>query len=335
MSEIVKSFTYMATLTGEPVWADRSERIMFNSYPASHTPDYSGLHYITADNQPHLDALDHDYANKGCMTRYSAFRYRCCQHNAASAWPNFVSTLFLGTEDGVAAGSYAPCVFEGTVAGRKIRINEQTQYPFRDVIRFSVFSDGPFVFRLRVPGWAKNPTITRSGDPVDIAPENGWIRLPDVSDGDTIELRLPMEASFRSFPDNNGFVCLDRGPLTYSLCLKEEWIPADQQKDRAGRVWTEYDVKAEVPYAFALDVSRLPVAEETPDVELQPFTPDNAPVRITAWGKPLPSWGMGDDNTIAPVPASPVEAEGDEQPLAFVPLGCMRARMSCFPRLKD
>ena len=46
----------------------RSERIMFNSYPASHTPDYTGLHYLTADNQPTLDALDHDYDHKGMMS---------------------------------------------------------------------------------------------------------------------------------------------------------------------------------------------------------------------------------------------------------------------------
>ncbi|MBR3990714.1 MAG: glycoside hydrolase family 127 protein, partial [Clostridia bacterium] len=73
MSEAVKSFTYLATLTGESGWADRSEDLMFNSYPASHTPDYKGLHYLTADNQPELDGSDHDYDNKGMMTRYSAF----------------------------------------------------------------------------------------------------------------------------------------------------------------------------------------------------------------------------------------------------------------------
>ena len=334
MSEIVRSFGYIASLNEDPAWFDRAEDVMFNSFPASHTPDYSGLHYLTADNQPELDAENHDYTNKGCMTRYSAFRYRCCQHNAASGWPNFVSTLFFGTGDGIAACSYAPCTFEGTAAGRRIRIHEETEYPFRDTILFTVASDGPFVLRLRVPGWAKNASVRRNGLPVDASPKDGWIRLSDVSDGDTVELQLSMEASFRCFPDNNGFVCLDRGPLTYSLRLKETWIPAGQNTDRAGRVWTEYDVKAEAPYTFALDVSRAPVAEEAPQVALQPFTPENAPVRITAWGKPLPSWGIGDDNTIEPVPASPVDAEGEEQALTFVPLGCMRVRMSCFPRLK-
>ena len=333
MSEIVRSFGYLGSLTEDVSWFDRAEDVMFNSFPASHTPDYSGLHYLTADNLPELDDRDHDYDNKGCMTRFSAFRYRCCQHNAASGWPNFVSTLFAGTEDGLAACSYAPCVFEGTAAGRKIRVHEETQYPFRDTTRFTVSSDGLFVLRLRVPGWAKDVILTRNGTLVAATAKDGWIRLSDVGDGETVEMRLPMEASFRAFPDNGGFVCLDRGPLTYSLRLEETWIPAKQEPDRAGRVWTEYDVKAKPPYCFALDVSRPPIVEETPEIPAQPFTPENAPVRITAWGKPMPSWGIGDDNTIAPIPPSPVELDGDEQPLVFVPLGCMRARMSCFPRM--
>ncbi len=334
MSEIVRSFGYLASLTEDVSWLDRAEDVMFNSYPASHTPDYSGLHYLTADNLPELDALDHDYTNKGCMTRFSPFRYRCCQHNAASAWPNFVTTLFAGKDDGIAACAYAPCVFEGDAAGRRIRIEEDTEYPFRDTIRFTVSTDGPFSLYLRVPRWTDRPAVTRGGRPVEALPKDGWIVLKDVGDGEAIELRLPMTASFRSFPDNGGFVCIDRGPLTYSLLMKENWIPADSRSDRAGHVWTEYDVKAEKPYTYALDVTRAPTAEEAPAVAPQPFTPDNAPVRITAWGKPLPDWGIGDDNTIEPVPESPVEADGDEQALTFVPLGCMRARMSCFPRLK-
>lgn len=332
MAEIVRSFTRMAVFTGEAEWFDRIEDMMFNSFPASHTPDYSGLHYLTADNLPELDDRDHDYRNKGSMTRFSPFQYRCCQHNAASAWPNFASALFAETEDGVSLGAYAPCVFEGEAAGRHIRIDEETAYPFRDRISLTIRADSLFSLRLRIPGWAKDVAAAVNGIAVPVESGDGWLSLP-VKDGDRVDLQFPMKAYFREFPDNGGFVCLDRGPLTYSLRLKENWIPVGAKADRAGRIWTEYDVKAEPPFTFALDVTQPVEVTETPDIPLQPFTPQSAPVVLTVRGKPLSSWKIGDDNTIEPVPASPVRIEGDLQSLFFVPLGCQRARMSCFPKL--
>ena len=334
MAELVRSFARMADLTGESEWFDRAEDVMFNSFPASHTPDYSGLHYLTADNMPELDARDHDYRNKGCMTRFSPFQYRCCQHNGASAWPNFVSTLFSETEDGIALGSYAPCVFEGEAAGRRVRIEEETEYPFRDRIVLRVGTDAPFSLRLRIPRWAKNAAVTVNGGGVSAEAKNGWLDL-SVKHGDRVELRFPMEARFREFPENGGFVCLDRGPLTYSLRLEETWIPVAAAADRAGRIWTEFDVKAEPPYAFALDVTRPVTVTEGAHVPPQPFTPQAAPVTLTAWGKALPSWKIGEDNTIQPVPASPVRGEGELTSLSFVPLGCQRVRMSCFAKLEE
>ncbi|MBO4220119.1 MAG: glycoside hydrolase family 127 protein [Clostridia bacterium] len=333
MSEILRSFGYMASLTEDPVWFDRIEDIMFNSFPATHTPDYSGIHYLTADNQPELDALDHDYFNAGCQTRYSAFNYRCCQHNAASAWPNFVSSLFAHTDDGLAVCAYAPCVFEGTAAGHRITLKVETEYPFRETVAFTVSSDGPFTLRLRVPGWAKDASVSKNGSTVPADISGGWITLDGACGGDRIELRLPMEPTFREFPDNGGFVCLDRGPLTYSLLLRENWIPAESHTDRAGRVWTDLDVKAEPPYCFALDTSGPVCVSETETVPDQPFKPESAPVTITVRGKQAEGWGIGDDNTIMPVPPSPARSSGEYTELKFVPLGCMRARMSCFPVL--
>ncbi len=332
MAEIVRSFTYLASLSEEAEWFDRIEDIMFNSFPASFTPDYSGLHYLTADNLPELDDQNHDYCNKGCMTRFSPFRYRCCQHNASSGWPNFVSSLFATEEEGIAVCAYAPCVFETALSGRRIRIEEETDYPFCETIRLKITSDAPFTLRLRVPGWVRNAAVLVNGLPAPDT-ENRWIRLCGIKSGDSVELRFPMEAHFRSFPDNGGFVCLDRGPLTYSLRLQEQWIPSGSKPDRAGRIWTEFDVRAEQPYAFVLNTQAPVRVSQRADVPAQPFTPQTAPVTLFVRGRPLPSWRIGEDNTMEPVPQSPVSAEGEEQELTFVPMGCQRARMSCFPQL--
>ena len=61
--ELARSFSNLGRLTGEAVYADRTEDVVFNNFPAAYTPDYRRVHYITAPNQVNLDAAtDHNYS---------------------------------------------------------------------------------------------------------------------------------------------------------------------------------------------------------------------------------------------------------------------------------
>jgi DUF1680 family protein len=111
MAEFAKSFYLLGALTGEPRWADRCEDVMLNHFPAASTPDLKALHYLTASNQPQLDASkQHEYHNKGRQIDYSPHLYRCCQHNVAMGWPWYAEHLWQATaDDGLAAWLYAAC----------------------------------------------------------------------------------------------------------------------------------------------------------------------------------------------------------------------------------
>ncbi len=100
--EFAKSFYSLGQLTGNALYADRVEDILFNHFPASMTPDLKGLHYLTASNQPQLDnSSQHEYHNKYRQISYSPFEvYRCCQHNVAMTWPWFVENLWQASPDG-------------------------------------------------------------------------------------------------------------------------------------------------------------------------------------------------------------------------------------------
>ncbi|MBQ7475170.1 MAG: glycoside hydrolase family 127 protein [Clostridia bacterium] len=332
MSEAVKSFTYLASLSGESVWSDRTERIMFNSYPASHTPDYTGLHYLTADNQPVLDALDHDYSNKGMMTRYSAFEYRCCQHNTGMAWPNFVSSTFAVTGDGaLAALSFAPCSLECRLPSGRVRVVEETEYPFRTELTFRISSDSPFTFAVRVPSWCEGGSAVLRGEESEIPAKPGFMYF-EVADGDVLAVSFRASVRFDRYPLNNDCVSVGLGPLDFSLRYREKWTAAAIRADRAGREWTDWDVAAEDPVFPALDLS-APVAVKYRGTDGNPFTPDAAPIELSAKGYAVPGWGIGEDNTVTAVPPSPPETAGEKIDLSLVPLGCMRVRLSCFPHV--
>ena len=329
MGEIVRSFNVLASLTGEPVWADRAERIIFNSYPASHTPDYSALHYLTADNQPELDERDRDYHNKGMMTRYTAFGYRCCQHNAGMTWPNFVQSTFAKTHDGIALLSYSPASAETKIGENRVKIDEKTGYPFECSVKLTVSCDAPFPLYLRVPSWCEGGSLGSKNGSFPLEVKSGFVRLT-AENGDEITLDFKASVRFDRYPQNNDSVSVGLGPLDFSLRYREIWTDANTHTDRSGRVWTDKDVRAEDPLFPALYLS-APVKIDRSPVTDDPFTPGSAPVVLTVKGRRAAGWGIGDDLTVAPVPPSPPRLEGEELTLQLVPLGCMHARLSVFP----
>ena len=332
MSEIVRSFLEIGRITGNTLYADRAEDIMFNSYPASHTPDYSGLHYLTCDNQPLLDAEGHDYCNDGMQTRYDPFSYRCCQHNTGNAWPNFLQSLFLTQENALIAWAYAPCRVETVINGGAVTVREITGYPFGESITVELDCEKPITLKLRVPRWADSSTLCVNGEPRAATAKDGFLALSDLCGHNLITVVFPQVIKERFFPLNGNCVCIDRGPLTYSLKLSEEWSAAESRTDRAGRVWHSYDVRTPSPFAYALDLScPIRVAKMTDDIPPQPFTSENAPVVLHAVGRPVAGWGMGEKNTVMPVPLSPVHGDAPEETILLVPLGCQRVRMSCLP----
>ena len=329
MGEIVRSFNVMAALTGESVWADRAERIMFNSYPASHTPDYSALHYLTADNQPEADARDRDYHNGGMMTRYTAFGYRCCQHNAGMSWPNFVQSMFAQTDDGLALLSYGPASAQTDLCGNRVKITEETGYPFENSVKIKVGCEEPVTLYLRIPSWCEGGELSGPQGSFPLEAGGGFVKLA-AEDGDVITLCFKASVRYDRYPVNNGSVSVGLGALDFSLRYREIWTDANTHTDRSGRVWVDRDVKAEDPVFPALDLS-APVKIERSPVTDDPFTPETAPVVLTVRGRRAGGWGIGDDNTVMPVPPSPPQLEGDELDLELVPLGCMHARLSVFP----
>ena len=132
-------------ISGDPVWADRCEEMAFNSLPAALTPDLKGLHYLTCANQVQLDTRNKAPAiqNGGTMFSYSPFEvYRCCQHNVSHGWPYYAEELWLATADrGLCASLYAASEVSAKVGdGSRVRMSEETDYPFGETVSFKISS---------------------------------------------------------------------------------------------------------------------------------------------------------------------------------------------------
>ena len=338
--EFAKSFYFLGRLTGNTRFADRVEDLLFNHFPASMTPDLKGLHYLTAANQPQLDAsADHEYYNKGRQIDYSPWNYRCCQHNVAMTWPWLGENLWQASADGgLVAWIYSGCEVEAVVAGgQTVRIREETGYPFTGEVKLTVScdTDTAFPLYLRVPGWCREFRMHLNGASVAVDARPGhYVRIERRwSSGDVVSLAMGMSLNLTTWP-RTGSVTVDRGPLSYSLKINERW----QQCGGKGS-WPEWEVSPATPwnYGLVLDTDK-PLAGfkviETGKVADQPWTTEAAPIEIMAQARRIPKWRLINE-TVDVLRDSPVRSDQPVETVTLVPLGCARLRMSCLPVISD
>jgi DUF1680 family protein len=330
MAEFMLSDEMLVKITGDAVWADRAEDVAFNSLPASMTPDLKGLHYLTAPNQIQLDRGSKSpmIENGGDMFSYNPYQYRCCQHNVAHAWPYYAEHLWMAAAaNGIAAVLYAPSSVEAKAGdGTLVKITEKTAYPFDETVALSLAmkSDVRFPLVLRVPAWAAGAAAVVNGKPAGTN-SRGWITIDRTwKNGDQVSLTLPMHIEIKTWSRNAGSVSVYRGPLAYSLRIRERW-----QRYGANEKWPAFEVFPETPWNYALLKSDMRV--EKGAVPAQPFTPDGAPVRIIAKARRVPSWKAESNGLIGEVPPSPVATSEPVEEITLVPMGCARLRVSAFP----
>lgn len=340
--ELMHSFEMLTKITGKPVWADRCEDIAFNSFPAAMTSDEKALHYITCANEIQLDPGNKspELQNSGTMISYSPYEvYRCCQHNVSHGWPYYAEELWLATPDnGLCASLYAASEVSAKVGdGAEIKINEETDYPFRDTVKFTIDASKParFPLYLRVPRWCASASVSINGEAADLEsrPE-AFIRLERLwRGGDIVVLRLPMKPSVRRWEKNEDAASVNYGPLSFSLAIKERYSEYGARDPQ----WPQWEVVPESPwnYGLVLDeanpASSFKVIQSDGPLAAQPFTPETAPIKIEATGRRIPNWHADSNHVIGKLQRSPIISDQPTEKIVLIPMGAARLRLSMFP----
>lgn len=348
-------------ITGDPFWADHCENVALNTFTAAMTTDMKALRYITSPNMAISDEKLHGPSidnNLRGMLSMSPFSSRCCQHNHGMGWPYYAEHLVMATTDnGLATMLYAASETTAKVAdGKSVKLTETTNYPFDETVKLTVGTDGDVTFPLylRVPAWAAGSSVSVNGEPQAIAEAAGkYIRLErQWSDGDVVELTLPMTVSSQVWQQNKASVSVNYGPLTLSLKIDENFEQHDSRdKDfvqddshwQAGvdaSLWPCYVLKPESAWNYALKVDKdnLPlqfsVTKKAWPADDFPFTLESVPFEFTAAGVQIPSWGYDETGMTDLLPTKFAPRSTEETKLTLVPMGAARLRISAFPREK-
>ncbi len=322
-------------ITGNPVWAGRCENVAFNTFPAAFTADMKALRYLTAPNQPQSDSASKapGIENGGNMFEMNPHDHRCCQHNFGHGWPYFTQHAWLATPDnGLAAVLYAPCVATAHVGdGSEVRITEETRYPFEETVtlKLALPQGATFPIYLRIPGWCGKPELKLNGQtlPTDTRPDS-YLRIERAwANGDVVQIRFPMEARVRTWEKNRGTASVERGPLTYSLKIKEDF-----RRSGGTDTWPAFDIMPASPWNYALVTpASLEVVRRDWPADNQPFTAEAAPIQIQTKGRRLPEWTLDPHGLVREVQPSPVRTTEPEETITLIPLGAARLRISAFP----
>lgn len=340
IAEEMLSNEILLAITGNLVWADRCENAAFNTLPAAFTADMKALRYLTAPNQPQSDHASKSpgIENAGPMYCMDPYDHRCCQHNAGHAWPYFVQHLWYAAPgNGLAAVLYSPCEVTAKVGeGQTVTLREETRYPFDETISLRLSTTKPvgFPLFLRVPGWCERPEVSLNGRRLRVAARpQAFVRIErEWSEGDRVELRLPMTVKTRIWTENRGTVSVDRGPLTYSLKITEEYRRAGGT-DR----WPAWDILPASPWNYGLVVRKVEPAKSFEVVkgpwpkDDQPWSPSAEAIFLRAKARRIPGWGLEPNGLVQEVQPGPVISDEPLETVTLIPMGAARLRISAFP----
>lgn len=343
MTELNRSYLLLSHVEGDPIYGDRSEAVMLNSFPASYTPDMKRVHYITPANLPEIDELDRDYYNRVSQLEYlDGERYRCCVYNSGMGWPTYAQHLLMAADgDGVAAWLYAACKAEVLVgSGVKAHIKEETDYPFDTAVKFEIACEEKvsFPFYLRIPQWCSAFTLKVDGVGVPVEKTGSVLCIEQEWLNNTVEIVFGQEIRIRRWALNGNCASISRGPLDYSLEIGEKWSTRACEKWVRNEIGGDiaYQIHPQTPWNYALDVSSAGEIRvlEMRGVKPQPWNNPDAPIVLGVRGRRLEQWKIT-DNMIDPVPQSPVSSDSEPEELRLIPMGCARLRLCCFPVVKQ
>jgi len=340
------SLEVLLSAVGDCRLADRLEKITYNALPATVGPKLWTHQYFQRANQV--------ICRPGTFN-FGLNHFPCCMANFPQGWPKFAANTWMATPDGgLVAVVYAPSEVASVVAGgKKVRIIEQTEYPFDEAVKFVVQTADPVKFPLyvRIPGWCEDARVT-DPDGKTASPRAGrYFKVARTwKNGDVVKVTLPMRVRLNR--RQNNAVAIQRGPLVYSLKIGEDWRKIKDWADFKAKTpqCADWELHPTTPWNYALlidtDNPDRSFIFEKHQIKDYIFDCKLSPVVLKARGRRLPQWKLQDVAAQIPQqkgkvkeraglpPKSPVESSRPLEELTLIPYGAARLRITVFPFLK-
>ena len=278
--ELLVSLSSALQKTGKGDFGNSIEKVAFNAAQGMRAVGGKGVTYCTRDNRYQVSR---DLEGRDKFSPVHGDLAVCCNPNAAQMMPQFVRAMWMRTQEGgLAAQLYGPSIVNTEVKGVRLRVEENTDYPFSSVIAITLSPERAVGFPLvfRNPPWSKGTQVHCEGATVSL--EGDYFTVRKVwNKGDQVTLNF--SESIVGLEASNGEVALQRGPLVYALR-----IPSVEHQSKTycltGFADLEYSPAEGANWSYELDAAQGKgdfgfTAKAAPDANMvYPF--DGAPIRL-------------------------------------------------------
>jgi DUF1680 family protein len=217
----------MFLLHGEAKYIDLLERTLYNGF-------LSGVGL-----SGNLFFYPNPLESFGQYRRSPWFNCACCPSNVVRFVPQIPGFMYAARGDALYVNLFAAGEASLALGGQKIRLEQQTHYPWDGEIKIAVFPEraSAFGIHVRIPGWASGRpvpadlyqyqgtgeeavSIRVNGEQVPVELVQGYAAVRrSWNAGDSIEVSLPMPVrrvvANAAVLADAGKVALERGPLVY------------------------------------------------------------------------------------------------------------------------
>jgi uncharacterized protein len=191
--------------TADPRYFDYYERTLLNHrLGAIHPETGATIYYLSLTPG----------AWKTFNTEYDSFW--CCTGTGVEEFSKLNDSIYFHAGDGLYVNLFIPSELDWTEKGVKIR--QETRFPDEQNTTIVVNARSPLrlAMHLRVPQWlTSGGSVKVNGKAIEAFPSPGsYLTISRVwSDGDRVEMQLPMELQTEAMPDDPSLQAILYGPL--------------------------------------------------------------------------------------------------------------------------
>lgn len=329
--EYMFSLQTMAEAFGTGRYTDQIEKLAYNALPATITEDFMAHQYLQQANQVLVSKAKRDWFNTNDESNLFGLEpnFGCCTANMHQGWPKLLKSMWLKEDENTLISMvHGPSSIVTELAGNRVSISEETEYPFKNRICYRVTEGNApsAVFRIWIPEWCKDFRVCIDGAWKNRERTEDYLTVHGLHAGSemTVEFSMDIRKSFW-YKDS---MAIERGPLVFALDMKEQW-----KKIREVAGVSDFEIYPESPWNYAIPKNGEVEVEEKAVSDV-PFSKNNPPIVFNVTGKCVESWKI-ENNSAGDLPQSPVKAEGEAEKIRLIPFGCTKLRISQFPYYED
>lgn len=220
LQELMHSYESLMAKTSDAKYGDKIEKLFFNAAQGARHPEQSCIAYLKSDNSYEMTGgLNGDKSDaKQTRYRYSPVHKEaavCCVPNAGRIAPYFVQYMWMKQGNLLIAGLLGPSEVETQIDGKKVRVEELTNYPYDNSFTFSILSETDFTLKIRKPDWSNGEIMD-----VDYDENDGFLIVPITAGENKISLAFTAKPETRQ--DLNGEMYFSYGALVLAHPIKSQ-----------------------------------------------------------------------------------------------------------------